>query len=203
MSNHIIYGAIGFLLGGLVGGFFMGCLCGKEYKKKISQLEQENDILKNNRRDEKAKEFEAREKEVKQNRFDKMTAKEIIEKAGYKAPERKETEDDDEEDLELEEVEFDDPFDEDGAIRLITKEAYNEDIMTRDSETLTYYQQDGVLADAFDDAIHNQAEIIGPEGMERADETDEDAIYISNDIEDKVYEVVIEHSDSFYRDLGV
>lgn len=209
MNHSIIYGAIGFLLGGLTGGFLVGTWFGKEYKKRIDRLEYENEKLRDGRAARKAVEFEEREKKVSENKFAQKSAEEIVKEAGYSHDEAKEEEEEEEDDLDLDDVEFDDPFPDDTGesngeeIRLISKKAYEEDLNYRDSETLTYYQQDGILADAFDDMVPNSSQIIGIEAIEKADEADDDEVlYVSNDIEDKIYEVIVNRDESFYRDLS-
>lgn len=206
MNHNIIYAAIGFILGGIAGGFFMGCYCGKVYKKRIDTLEGEIDILKANGKTKKEKELSEREKKVEDHKLAKKTAEDIVGYHEYVSPEREE-----DEDVDLDEdVEFNDPFEDDDLedeqderemVKLISKKAYNEDLQYRDSETLTYYVEDGILADAFDDPIQNAAEVIGIEAIEKAETTDEDEIYVSNDIEDKIYEIIVEHNESYYKDL--
>lgn len=213
MNHNIIYGVIGFIVGTIAGGFLMGCYCGKVYKKRIDALEEEIDILKDNNENKKNREFEVREKRIEDHKLAKKTAEEIIGYKEYVSPERDEDEEEEEEDDNEfdseEEVDFDDPFseeddldDEDGeTIRLISKKDYNEDLTLRESETLTYYVEDGILADAFDEPILNAAEVIGIEAIEKAETTDEDEIYVSNDAQDKLYEIVVEHNESYYKDL--
>lgn len=216
MNHNFIYAAIGFIIGGIAGGFFMGCYCGKVYKKRIDELEEEIDALKTDGKTKKEKDLVDREKKAEEHKLAKKTAEEIVGYNEYVSPEREEEEEEeeeDEEDVDLDEdVEFDDPFsDEDDEleeeqddremIKLISKKLYNEDLQYRDSETLTYYVEDGILADAFDDPVQNAAEIIGIEAIEKAETTDEDEIYVSNDIEDKIYEIIVEHNESYYRDL--
>lgn len=209
MNHNFIYAAIGFILGGIAGGFFMGCYCGKVYKKRIDALEEEIDILKTNSKVKKEIELEDREKRAENHKYAKKTAEEIIGYKEYAAPERDEEKEDDNEFDSEEEVDFDDPFSEeddlddedDETIRLISKKDYNEDLTLRDSETLTYYVEDGILADAFDELILNAAEVIGIEAIEKAETTDEDEIYVSNDAQDKLYEIVVEHNESYYKDL--
>ena len=194
MPHKIMFGLIGFLLGGMTGGFLMGCVCGKEYKKRIDDLQARNVFLKQELRELKTGKQLKRETEAK--------AKEVeldnkIKEYGYG------TFDSDEE------VEFNDPFteeneetdDEDKEIHLIGKAIYDEDLSYRDSESLTFYQQDGILADEFDEPINNQIDIIGMEAIEAAETTNEDYLYVSNDILDKIYEITIEHNESYYRDL--
>ena len=198
MSHSIIYGAIGFILGGLTGGFLVGTWFGKEYKKRIDRLEYENEKLRDDRREKKAEELKAREKKADEHKLAKVTAEEIVKKTGY-MPDDSE----DEEDVDLDDVEFDDPFEESQEdIRLISKTQYNEDVMLKESETLTYYQQDGILADAFDDAVQNATNVVGIDAIEKADEAaDDDILYVSNDVEDKVYEIIVNATESFYRDV--
>lgn len=211
MNHNFIYAAIGFILGSIAGGFFMGCYCGKVYKKRIDALEDEIDILKEDGKGKKEKSLAEREKKAEEHKLAKKTAEDIVGYHEYVSPEREEeNEEEDEEDVDLDEdVEFDDPFEDDleeeederEMIKLISKKAYNEDLQYRDSETLTYYVEDGILADAFDDPVQNAAEIIGIEAIEKAETTDEDEIYVSNDIEDKIYEIIVEHNESYYKDL--
>ena len=216
MNHNFIYAAIGFILGGIAGGFFMGCYCGKVYKKRIDALEDEIDILKTDGKTKKEEELEKREKKAEEHKLAKKTAEDIVGYHEYVSPEREEEEEEDEEDDfdSDEDLDFDDPFDghatagdledeqdEREMVKLISKKAYNEDLQYRDSETLTYYVEDGILADAFDDPVQNAAEIIGIEAIEKAETTDEDEIYVSNDIEDKIYEIIVEHNESYYKDL--
>lgn len=209
MNHNFIYAAIGFIIGGIAGGFFMGCYCGKVYRKRIDELEEDIDVLKINGKVEKEMELEKRKKKAEEHKLTKKTVEEIVGYNEYVAPEREEDEDDFDSD---EKVDFDDPFsdeddeleeeqDEREMVKLISKKAYNEDLQYRDSETLTYYVEDGILADAFDDPVQNAAEIIGIEAIEKAETTDEDEIYVSNDIEDKIYEIIVEHNESYYKDL--
>lgn len=223
MNHNFIYAAIGFILGGIAGGFFMGCYCGKVYKKRIDALEDEIDVLKTDGKAKKEEELEKREKKAEDHKLAKKTAEDIVGYHEYVSPEREDEEDEEDDFDSDEDLDFDDPFDgnessnemNDGhatagdleeddereMIKLISKKAYNEDLQYRDNETLTYYVEDGILADAFDDPIQNAAEIIGIEAIEKAETTDEDEIYVSNDIEDKIYEIVVEHNESYYKDL--
>lgn len=212
MNHNIIYAAIGFIIGGLAGGFFMGCYCGKVYKRKIDALEYELDEVKGIKHEEKKRDISEREKKAEDHKLARKTAEEIVGYHEYKAPEREEDDEEEEEDFDSEDdLDFDDPFDDDGEddeeddremIKLISKTAYNEDLQYRDSETLTYYVEDGILADAFDDPVSNAAEVIGIEAIEKAEETQDDEIYVSNDIEDKIYEIIVNRDESFYRDFA-
>ena len=199
MANKIVIGLIGFLLGGMSGGFLMGCICSKNYKNTITSLQERNDILKQELRDMKSDKHEQRMQ--KANKEEKLLD-EKIKKYGYST--------NDEEFDSDEDVEFNDPFDgeevnededENKEIRLIDKAVFDEDLECRDCERLTFYQEDGILTDEYDEPIVNQTDIIGIEAIEAAENTEDDFLYVSNDILDKIYEITIEHSDSYYRDL--
>lgn len=94
----------------------------------------------------------------------------------------------------------DDEEGEDGSIYLIDADQFKKDISYRDDETITYYQQDGVLVNSADRVITNPVKVIGDEAAREMERTDKDELYVSNDIEDKVYEIVIEHMYA-YRDM--
>ena len=85
-------------------------------------------------------------------------------------------------------------------IYLISKDQFQREVKYRADETITYYQQDGVLVNSVDQVIRDQEEVIGKEAMEKAESTEQDFLYVSNDVEDKIYEIVVEHMYS-YRDM--
>lgn len=207
MSNNIIFGAIGFVIGGIVGGLFAGCWMGKEYKKTIDKMQYRIDTLKEELQENKKEDLEARERKVK------VKGDAIIEHFGYSSTDKSE----DEEDVDLEDdIDFDDPFTDvteekptngEETIRLIDKKTFDEDLPFRDSECLTFYLTDGILADEHDDPITNAADIIGIEAIEAAEnmefgKSDENGmLYVDNEIEDKLYEIVVERNETFYRDI--
>jgi hypothetical protein len=205
MTDHIIYGSIGAIIGFLIGGFVVGSICGKEYKKKIESLQyQLNDL-----RDEKkqAREHDILEREMALEDPNPLkTLKETAITNNYISSDDLADEDEDENDshetdfYEDTDVDFDDPFDEDD-IYLIEQKDFEDDIKTRDNETLTFYQEDGVLVDDHNDRIENELRVVGKEFMDKVKDTDEDFLYVSNDIEDKMYEIVVNHNESFYRDI--
>lgn len=208
MSDRIIFALIGAIIGGIAGGIFVGCTCCKEYKKKIMQLEEENSELRIRRR--KAKEVELKEKEEELDRAQKK-AQEIIEEEGYSVMNISDAIFDSDD-----EVDFDDPFEEDSdgekvvvkeeeekkpSFSLMTQKEYEDDFQFRDSESLTFYQSDKVLADAFDDRVGNPARIIGEEALNEAESTEDDYVYVMDEVEDKMYEIEINHEESYYRDI--
>ena len=199
MANHFVYGGIGAILRFLLGGFLVGTICGKEYKKRIESLQYQLDRVKHEEKIN--KENNIRDREMALSDPDPLkTLKETAIYEGYS--EEDEDEDVDEVDLN-EEIDFDDPFDEND-IYLIDAKDFQDDLSTRDNETLTFYQEDGVLVDDHNDKVENELRVVGREFMDKVVDTDEDFLYVSNDIEDKMYEIIVNHNQSFYRDiLGV
>lgn len=199
MSNNLVFASIGFVLGGIIGGLLAGCFLGKEYKKRVDAMQYEIDQLSEARTNEKKEELETREKIVNGK------AKKLSFDLGYSSKEKSE-EDDEEFDSE-EDVNFDDPFveekdDSEKAIKIIDKKTFDEDLPYRDTEKLMFYQLDGILADEFDEAVPNSAELIGMEAIEEAENTENDMMYVDNEFTDILYEIEINHIESFYRDLA-
>lgn len=199
----MIYGVIGFILGGIIGGCVAGSLHGKEYQKKIAFFQKENKRLRKENRKLKNEELETRDNEATKQEI--KTRVEIEEDPG--------DEDDEEEE---EDFDFDDPFPDDDDIPeapirksekkdsdfySMTKEEFEEDLSFRDSETITYYQQDGVFVDELNATIDNPEELLDKKTLEDVKTTDEDYLYSGNDWEDKMYEIIIEKNQSFYRDV--
>lgn len=222
--NKIIFTLIGIIVGGVVSGVFVGTSCAKTYKKKIDELTEENNQLYSElharkRENIREREKKAREAEVEvdnslemqlvQAREEKRKTAEMVKEHGYSAAE------DEEDDYVIDEdVEFDDPFDEGESVvvkkpvekktpvfSMMSQEDYEQDFEYRDAENLVYYQEDHVLADEFDDRIGNAVDIVGEEALRQAQETDHDYLYVLDEAEDKMYEIEINHEDSYYRDI--
>ena len=73
----------------------------------------------------------------------------------------------------------------------------------RDNETLTWYSEDKILVDSADMPIHDEEDVIGIAALEVLEENDEDleVLYVSNNIEDKMYEIIVDDNLSYYRDI--
>lgn len=170
MSDNILCGILGFFVGGLLGGYLMGRVCGKEYRKRIESLQDENARL--------------------VGELHKSREKAIVEK--------------DEElgDVDLSINDWDDTFDVKD-IHMIDAETFRRDMETRDNETLTYYQEDGVLVDSANEVVRNEENVIGVEAMEKIFDcgNDTDYVYALDEDANKMYEIVVEHSQSYYRDV--
>lgn len=221
--NKIIFTLIGVIVGGIVSGVFVGMNCAKTYKKQIEDLEADNEYLRDQLYNKKEKDIQKREEKAREAeaevdaslmaqltiaREEKQKTAELVKKHGYSVDEEDENDYDIDED-----VEFDDPFDEGESIvvkkpiepkkpmfSMMSQEDYEQDFEYRDAENLTYYQEDHVLADSFDDRIGNAVEIVGEEALREAEETNEDFIYVLDEVEDKMYEIEINHEESYYRD---
>ena len=224
MMNKIIFTLIGVIVGSIASGVFVGMSCAKTYKKQIEDLEADNEYLRDQLHSQKEKDIQKREKKAREAevevdaalkmqlemaREEKRKTEEMVKKHGYSAADEEEDEDYDID----EDVEFDDPFDEGESVvvkkpiekkvpmfSMMSQEDYEQDFEYRDAENLTYYQADHVLADSFDDRIGNAVEIVGEEALREAQETNEDFIYVLDEVEDKMYEIEINHEESYYRD---
>ena len=114
---------------------------------------------------------------------------------------------DDEDDLDLSDYDIsDDDIEEsdgesDPQIRVIDKESFNNELAERDAETMTFYQEDQILTDAAQEVVHDKEELLGEEGLRLCEDTRDDTIYIDNEIDDILYEVIVEHNASYYRDI--
>ena len=199
----MIYGVIGLILGGIIGGCVATSINGKEYQKKIKYFQGENKRLRDENRKLKKKELNERDDEATRKEIENEITREDI-----SVPE----DDDEDED----EFDFDDPFPEEDDISEVpikksekkdsdfysmTKEEFEEDLSFRDSETITYYQQDGVFVDELNATIDNAEELLDKKTLEDVKTTDEDYLYSGNDWEDKMYEIIVEKNQSFYRDV--
>lgn len=224
MKEHLIYGIIGFFIGGMVGIYFAGRTCAREYKKRIDELTEQNKELSAKRNEETEKEFEQREaavkkkehkvnkslKAIKANRKADTRTFEALSKE-YKSDafdshfeDRVAPEDDEPEDYELDDIEdgaaeTQEPID---RISLISSEQFKKDLPVRDSANYTFYQEDGVLVDDITQEVErDQAGILGEEAMGLVSDTEEDYLYIDNENDDMLYEISVEHSLSYYRDV--
>ena len=201
----MIYGVIGLILGGIIGGCVATSINGKEYQKRIKYFQGENKRLRDENRKLKKKELNERDDEATRKEIENEITREDI-----SVPE------DEDEDDEEDEFDFDDPFPEENDIPEVpikksekkdsdfysmTKEEFEEDLSFRDSETITYYQQDGVFVDELNATIDNAEELLDKKTLEDVKTTDEDYLYSGNDWEDKMYEIIVEKNQSFYRDV--
>ena len=187
MTDRIVSGVIGFFMGAVIGGYFVGRMCGKQHRKAIDELRHsyeefdDTDIsddfdypIGNEGERGGDADLATLSAMYKSDRFDREMVR-------YAHPSEEEI----------------DPND----IHIIDEETFQRDINTRDNETLTYYREDGVLVDAANNVIKNEETVIGVAASEKIFDCGDEYVYVSDDINDKMYEIVVEHNQSFYRDV--
>ncbi len=215
MKSKLYFGIGGLIVGLAVGIAIVGNMVSKKYAEKIEALEMQNEDLRD--------QLHKARKSLKNGDISEIKTK--VEKTEVEEPEDDDPFDvedpeitnpigrgeyerlvnryslaDDEDDISPHPTDGDEDVDEFG-IRPMTSEAYHQDLDYRDSEMLTYYQQDGVLCDAVNDILFREETYVGSQIMDMIDETDEDVLYCENLNEDKIYEITIEHSVSYFRDV--
>lgn len=172
MKRWLIGGFVGAIVGFVGGYFFGGMNCAKHYRNRIEELEDENERLLNETAEE---EEETNAPKDKNDRYDNLTSI-------YRDPA--------------------DTEDERADIHIISEQQFKDDLNYRDNETLTWYKEDGVLADSADMPIHSEEDVIGVEALDKLENMgDDEFLYVSNDIEDKMYEIIVEGNMSYYRDI--
>ena len=84
----------------------------------------------------------------------------------------------------------------------ITDEDFKLQLEEEDNETITYYQQDNVLIGSDDRIIKDIPATVGKKLAVKLECTDKDFLYAENDEECKMYEIIVEHNQSYYRDIA-
>lgn len=193
MKRWLIGGFVGAVVGFVGGYFFGGMNCAKHYRNTIEDLERENETLRvcenanedikdmkriSNYLDNKIRETKNPTFKVKKeaiNNYENLTGV-------YRDPA--------------------DTEDERADIHIISEQQFKDDLNYRDNETLTWYKEDSVLADSADMPIHCEEDVIGVEALDKLENMGGDEfLYVSNDIEDKMYEIIVEDNMSYYRDI--
>ena len=216
-----IFLGIGLVSGGIVGGCIVGKVCAKEYQGRLEELQKERDQLIEEKARDDSRGLLERQKGIveAEKRLDKNLSS-LKKKKDNKKPVRSFEElseayrsdaEDTFDDLDLSDYDIsDDEVDEsdgesdgdsDPQIRVIDKESFNNELAERDAETMTFYQEDQILTDAAQEVVHDKEELLGEEGLRLCEDTRDDTIYIDNEIDDILYEVIVEHSASYYRDI--
>ena len=186
----MLYGILGFFVGGIIGGYLVGRMCGTEYKKRIDDLRDERDTLSKENETFREKDREQRENDI----FEKEMQLDL--------PSLSKEYGSDSFDKEFADRAHpnEDDYDPDD-IYLIDQVEFEKNLKIRDNESLTYYQVDGILVDSVNEQIRNEERVIGVEAMDKVGDCSEDYLYVSNDVDDKMYEIIVEHNQSFYRDV--
>ena len=214
MIEKIVYGAIGFIIGGLIGGGVVGHIITDELKGRIDDLESKNDKLTKELYELKSEKLKKKEETLNNKSAYDVKKIEVDNEDDFEET-IEESEDDNDynnayEDLRTRYVsskdkeDKDDIFDHATQIKRIDEQTYMNDLQYRDNEQLIYYQEDGTLVDSANDIIPNEVEIVGYEVMDMIDDTNDDFIYALDDLDNKMYEISVEHNLSYTRDvLGI
>lgn len=204
MLDHLIYGAIGFLLGGMLGGAIVGRLVTDDMKKRMDNLEDENRDLRKEIAELKDEKFEEKKKNVE--KLEKETDLEEYESLRKRYVSNDiEGEDDFEVDLDetdnetkIEHIEVKDRSDE---IKRISEQQFNEEVNYREKCELIYFQEDSTMIDENKDVIINEENVVGSEIMDIIEDTKNDYLYALDDEKDIVYQITVEHEQSYMRDF--
>lgn len=199
MKRWLIGGFVGAIVGFVGGYFFGGMNCAKHYRNRIEELEDENERLLNETAEETGEnaENDSSPSFIVTKSYTNSSFKPTT---GFLDPKRIRKSDYDD----MTKVYRDpaDTEDERADIHIISEQQFKDDLNYRDNETLTWYKEDGVLADSADMPIHSEEDVIGVEALDKLENMgDDEFLYVSNDIEDKMYEIIVEGSMSYYRDI--
>lgn len=194
MQKHIIWGVGGLLIGFVTGGYFAYCGLSKVYKKKLKEAEElylsgDEEELDDVDWDDPFAEDDSVD-EVNPIDYVAISRKYSSDQFNEHFAQRVGPKDDD--------TEYD-PDD----IYEIDQDQFKKEIEYRDNETITYYKKDGVLVDCCEHVLNDQARVIGQEALDTLsaeDISDIDFLYVSNDVENKLYEIVVEHEYA-WRDM--
>lgn len=208
MHNSIIYSAISFIFGGIVGGVVVGRIVTKDLKRRIDDLEDqnrklidENVELRGFKIKEKEKEVEQLEKDTDLSEYESLRRR-YVSNSKIERTEVDEDEVDKKDDYKYpDELTEDDLVDKADKIKLISERQFKEEINYRDREDFRYYQLDGTLVDGNNEILTQEANIIGNEAMDIIDETVNDDLYVLDEDLDKVYDITIEHNGDYMRDV--
>lgn len=212
MSGSIVWPILTFLVGGAFGLLAGIKLVRSDYEKKIDQLEDDNDFL--NEELNKAMDREERlvEKyskdlddslsgvsgvdidDLEDERIGKRLARRYGDKTPYSRgyPYLHDYRPDDQ--TPTDDPPYQEPFE-------ITEEQFMSDFRDSQNESLNYYAVDRVLTDEHDEPINNPVEVVGAFIYESLDLETADVMYIHNDALDTNYEIIIEHSLGYRRDV--
>ena len=190
MKKAFIGGLIG-LIAGLAGGYFVGGYrCSRVYKDRIMELEEENEKLIEETSKIEIKAVSEAPTDISEPKIEKS---ENEDKKMYIRKIEAYVDPDEEDDL----------IDSKSDFRIISEDDFVRDVNYRDNETLTWYSEDKILVDSADMPIHDEEDVIGIAALEVLEENDEDleVLYVSNNIEDKMYEIIVDDNLSYYRDI--
>lgn len=201
----------GFAIGGVVGGYFVGMNCAKQYRQKIVRLENEisnltyeeteteTDISEPEKKEEKSEEPEEDAPKIDYVKLSKQYRSEAFNEhfADRAHPE------DDEPEQENEET-----------IYVVDYDTFNQMLENSSWEKMTWYQAEDILVDEVGDIVYDEAETLGQETIDILANTKDEIVYVLNETRNHLYEVTVDHnsefpyvpedfSDSLYRDVMI
>lgn len=208
MSERVIFGLIGFVLGGFAGFAVAHRMLGKDYSERLEALKRENEELARQRRAAAEKDISEREKAVA----------EAEEDAPKDIPSPTLTDEDFEPRTPVHKILNKNAYDEAlkryggdpkakteaeniySPIRVVTEQFFIENQPYMEEHQLIFYQGDGVLTDVKNVIVDDEEGLIGLDAQDLLEVTKNDTIYVVNETENCLIEVNIEH-DSCYKDL--
>lgn len=221
MRGKIISGVIGFIVGVFTGGIVVGSVVGKRARSRVAAAEERADQLIAERARTAPRALSGRLRGIveAENDFEEVKRQAAAAMRVYSG------DDDDEEEVVVEEinpienVELNDPDseeedlaafveslspqdDEPEDVHLIPEEEFLRDMDVRTHSDFTYYQQEGLLVTSDGDVVYDQLDILGEDGMEVIDDTTQDWLYVADDINDELYRIEVNHSETYMRDVA-
>ena len=197
MNVSIVWPVLTFLVGGFLGGFVMVRVARKDYERRINELEYENAYMGERLQISTSKNEQLLDQmgEIVDRTYEELKA----DNANYTKLSRKYKDDD-----------FDRHFaervgpEDDPPLRgpfAISEEDF--DILGEETSTacLRFYQKDEVLTDEDDIILDDPEEAIGAEVIEALSDTDEDMMFVQNDMHGVIYEIAVEHGLSYHYDV--
>lgn len=203
MGEKLFWSILGFAFGFGAGGYFIGSNVSKKAKQRIRELEEELEIKKSEEEDiEEEEEHEEKSEPPRRRRIiyrDIASIDDLIDE-DYESKEDSDEENDIVED-ESKEGEILAEVSDENDFTLITQSEFHDELPFRDDETIYYYQKDGVLVDSAFNKIDDVRGTVGSKCLELLKSTNDDYIYLSNDVEDKMYEIFVERNQTYYADV--
>lgn len=181
---------VAFISGAIVGGFAGGFIGTNGAKKRIEELEERLKMLEKEKTDLVDKYDHEADKALAE-------ATASLQKAFTAEPPVSSLDESEEEKENEEEVPKRGPF-------LITESEFRNEFATIDDDHLTYYSRDGVLADDGGNEVDNPRSLLGQayDQLVNGEFEDEDTIYIHNEQLEQNFEIEIDFSSSYYRDIS-
>lgn len=201
MNECIVWTIIGFIAGGLVGILVADKFIRKSYEDQISKLRADNDTLSAERTDAILKREKAVDLALNRQGFDADSIKKdrptMVRLARQYGNSSTDVDPDDMFQKEI--LETAGPQD-DTPIRepfVIDAEVWQNDYPNSENVSLSFYQDDHILAYDTDEAVRRPFDLIGEHGMEVLRDTKEDVIYIHCDARATNYEILVLHEQNY------